>query len=673
MTSDSHASGVEGEAIGSPDLATGAPPVRRYTLADWFGRTSIFTIVGNRESRREIRARRRALKASPVDALPGPLSQLVREVARRTRLRRRERADIALELAAHFADGLEAGESAETLRSNFGDPRTASVLLRRAARAKRGPADRVLSGVLRWGSLGVAALVAIYLTSAAWLWFSRPTISFNATERLEAMIPEPVDGVGAWPQYREAMLWTAPWRLGTRSMAPEKPDISVIAGDLTRADQEIWRAAAAEIVAHRAEIDQLRAAAMQPVLGYPVLHTWRPEDGEVFYGEWGRDNPPRPSPPPDEASLYSMLLPHLSVLRASARILAADAAVAADRGEGDRAVESLIAIFGVARHAAEHGFLVSRLVESAIMHLATERIVEILERRPEAFDAANLAKLDEALGGMRAESFQIDWSTERLGFEDVLQRIFTDDGDGDGVLLVSELDKYAALKTSEPSTKERVGDVLQALAAPAGALWLEGRRDTLARYDDFIREMERLSDRPLWEFDYDPAKWFDGPAATSRRRVFTLFIPAMDKVVPAQKLMFATIEATRVVVALNRFKLDHGHWPVGLDELVPAFLPTIPRDPYDGHALRYELRDGAPVLWSIGDDRLDDRGVAGAPQGTPDRAAARSWRQAPPQLSTGDPSRPAHRQSLGDWIIFDPAHPREYVPPSSAGIVRVGG
>lgn len=692
MSADLRAAGAPNEASGSSgpaDAATGVSPIRRYTLADWFGRTSIFTILGSRESSRESsrerrarrRARRRALRASPVDALPAPLAQLVRDVVRGTRLRRAERADIALELAAHFADGLESGESVEALHASFGDPRTASRLLRRAARAKRTPFDRAFLGMLRWGSISVAAVVGIYLVSAAWLWFRRPTIAFNATERLASVMPVPEDGVGAWPQYREAMRWATPWRFGTpgeRGDAVAGQHLSVVAGDLSRADQEVWREAAAEIVLHRAEIDQLRAAAMQPALGYPVLHTWRQEDGEVLKGEWGKNNPPPVPPPPHEASVFSVLLPQLGVLRESARILGADAAVAADRGEGDRAVDSLIAIFGVARHAGEHGFLVSKLVEAAIRELAVEQIVEILERRPTAFDLANLARLADALGDLRPESFQIGWSTERIGFEDLLQRVFTDDGDGDGVLLMGELAKYAKVKRTIESSSSGLGgetmeQIIGAMSAPAGALWLEGRRDTLARYDAYFQEMDRLAGLPLWEFDYDPEKWFDGRPETSRRRVFTLFAPAADKLIATQKLMISTMQATRVVVALNRFKLERGHWPVGLDELVPAFLRAIPRDPYDGHALRYELREGAPVVWSIGSDRLDDRGVPGTPQGLPDRSAARAWRAPPKHPFAGDSARPAPRAFFGDWIIFDPARPREYVPPSTEPVAIFGG
>ena len=48
--------------------------------------------------------------------MPERLASLVMETARRTRLWRREKADIATELCAHFADGLAAGRTAEVPR-----------------------------------------------------------------------------------------------------------------------------------------------------------------------------------------------------------------------------------------------------------------------------------------------------------------------------------------------------------------------------------------------------------------------------------------------------------------------------------------------------------------------------------------------------------------------------
>src|SRR6478672_9559059 len=64
--------------------------------------------------------------------LEAPLPGLIDRVVRRTRLWRREQADVARELIAHFAAGLEAGRTAEQLAADFGPADRAARLIRRA-------------------------------------------------------------------------------------------------------------------------------------------------------------------------------------------------------------------------------------------------------------------------------------------------------------------------------------------------------------------------------------------------------------------------------------------------------------------------------------------------------------------------------------------------------------
>jgi hypothetical protein len=82
-----------------------------------------------------------------------------------------------------------------------------------------------------------------------------------------------------------------------------------------------------------------------------------------------------------------------------------------------------------------------------------------------------------------------------------------------------------------------------------------------------------------------------------------------------------TTEAARVVVsaavALKRYQLRHGAYPPNLNALVPDFLAEAPRDPVDGHPLRYQLLpDGTFLLYSIGSDNVDNGGDANPQPGS---------------------------------------------------------
>ena len=62
-------------------------------------------------------------------------------------------------------------------------------------------------------------------------------------------------------------------------------------------------------------------------------------------------------------------------------------------------------------------------------------------------------------------------------------------------------------------------------------------------------------------------------------------------------------------IALKRYQLKHGNYPLDLDTLVPEFLPAVPLDSVDGNPLRYRLNpNGTYLLYSVGPNGKDDGG-----------------------------------------------------------------
>jgi len=77
-------------------------------------------------------------------------------------------------------------------------------------------------------------------------------------------------------------------------------------------------------------------------------------------------------------------------------------------------------------------------------------------------------------------------------------------------------------------------------------------------------------------------------------------------------------------IALERFRLRNGKYPVQLQELVPEFLPKTPIDLMDGKPLRYRRRDDATfLLYSAGEDGKDDGGDASPP--AEDTSTFKQW------------------------------------------------
>ena len=66
------------------------------------------------------------------------------------------------------------------------------------------------------------------------------------------------------------------------------------------------------------------------------------------------------------------------------------------------------------------------------------------------------------------------------------------------------------------------------------------------------------------------------------------------------QLKIADINGERVVKACEAFHTDNGRYPKTLNELVPRYLPSVPRAKYCmvGHFIYYNLEEGfPPMLW----------------------------------------------------------------------------
>jgi len=69
----------------------------------------------------------------------------------------------------------------------------------------------------------------------------------------------------------------------------------------------------------------------------------------------------------------------------------------------------------------------------------------------------------------------------------------------------------------------------------------------------------------------------------------------------------------QTALAIEQYRIQRGTFPDKLDDLVPKFLTALPLDPFDGQQLRYNHTDEGYLLYSIGPDRLNDKGQKALP------------------------------------------------------------
>lgn len=69
------------------------------------------------------------------------------------------------------------------------------------------------------------------------------------------------------------------------------------------------------------------------------------------------------------------------------------------------------------------------------------------------------------------------------------------------------------------------------------------------------------------------------------------------------------VGVTQTKLALKAYKIDTGNYPVSLEELVPKYLLSVPRDTFDGGALKYSK--DKKIIYSVGGDGKDSGGSEG--------------------------------------------------------------
>ena len=578
-----------------------------------------------------------------ASGLPEPVSNTIIDVVRRTRLWRLEKGDVAAELIAHFTDGLDAGESGEQLVGAFGDPRAAARLIRRAKKRQR----PVTWHAIRYAGLTLAAIVLIYSLSILYYFTGRPSVTTDYRQILNAEALAVPEDERAWPLYREALL-------GLQGHT----ELVQAFNRYPRPGEDGWDEAVAFVERNREVIALVRQAAQRPGLGFPVGYGLDDEDLALW---------PEESPEGDEM-IITASLPHLAELRKLAKILMLDAQRAAADGNGATVVADLRAVLGMAGHAREAPFIICDLVSLALVNLGVQSLGGILAEEPKALTQDQLRDLAHQMASTD-DLLRIRVEGERMMFKDLVQRIYTDDGVGDGRITDEGMRLFlGSLASGSGGTTPNGLPADWLLALPIIDFIASSRRETLAEVDQLLATFQAEAARPLWEAEASEAdrqitEWKSTVMGTLSHPLPVLLMPALQKVYVHEERTIAQRDAVLAAIALVIHRHRHGGWPESLEALTPDLLPEVPPDRFDGQPLRYTIVDDQPRLYSLGTDRDDDGGrpVEWLKNGVPDYDAAARWvsrEHLREMAEQPDASRGFNPVPDADWVLW----PREIEP-----------
>ncbi len=582
-------------------------------------------------------------------ALPENLAAAIRRTVRRTRLWRLEKVDVARELIAHFRDGLETapGAAAESLLRDFGDEKQAAKLIRRAKRRNR----PLVWHAWRRGLQGFAALFLALVVGYSWLayryWTGEPKITHDYLADLNAKALAVPKDQAAWPLYREALLsLTMPrewWK---------KNDL------YSRPGEWGWEATKRIVDENAAAIQRLRDAASKPALGLVLGHRWVAEDEPLFGNQ---EAPPRlaGSPPGGsilDSSFLNVLLPHISWLRRSQWMLAAGAFAAAEAGDGARAAANVRAILGIARQLREHDLLIADLSASSTVEHAASTAASLTADCSDKLSDQDLHAIAHALAAVRHETLRPRFEGERRWILDLVQRLYTDDGTGNGRVARTWDEAWGVV--GDPI--EGNSFFIDSATAPFGLAVLPTRREIMTEYDRLLSIALETAETPMWRRGPERIRPIvEARSALDRLRfsVVDMLFPSLERASLNLEFVRQKCDASLVAIALELFHRQHNAYPASLDELVPALLPSVPPDQYDGKPIKYALRDdGRPTLYSVGNDRADNGGrLHLTTDGRPDNGNPMRW-MPPGGWPAGPDGRPAaEAPAVGsDWILYPP-------------------
>lgn len=249
--------------------------------------------------------------------------------------------------------------------------------------------------------------------------------------------------------------------------------------------------------------------------------------------------------------------------------------------DGDRALLTCRAMLNSAAALTSEPIMISLLVRIACQAVTLgtlERVLSLCQP-----SEAALTRLQRALEAAEANDALLDVLRGERAFGDLSIRAGADPS-------------FGFVMTGNPKADRVLGSVLGGSA-----------RANHAAYLRFMNQIVESAKRPPDEQIPAIIAVTNDPNLVKRLAVKQL-APAVLKVIEAHRRGRAQLRVMILLIAVERYRLQHGRWPASLTEITPALIAKVPLDPFDGQPLRYRrLADGI-VIYSVGRDGEDNGG-----------------------------------------------------------------
>ncbi|MCK5225215.1 MAG: hypothetical protein KAQ89_00705 [Planctomycetes bacterium] len=503
--------------------------------------------------------------------LPCCAKDFIELVIKKMRYRKKVRADVMVELVAHFEDELrdcktdeEKQQRAQQLIEEFGDVKLLATLLRRAKRRCRPLWRAIVARTFQ--TIGI--IILCFILYLGWFLSGKPVITTDYVAELNKIARPVADAnLNAVPLYHKA----------AESVENLPDDIKKLLSKKYREATAEQKQLIAKWLTDNKEIFELVIA------GTHKPYYWQKYEGE---------------------EMIAVLMPNLSGFRILAHSLRWRAWLRAEQSRYEDAFSDVKTCYRLGQHLKDGKTLIEQLVGIGIEALSVQTIRDILSEYE--INSATLTALQQNFENLIVdEDFTISFEGERMFMYDGVQRCFTVDKIGGGHIDLKKGVDYMLM--CDGASSFRFTHILRILFTHPN------RQETLISADKFYDYLQQLA---LKTPAHRQAKQDSIDEETRRIIRGNLFLeilaPTLNKVIELSYRIKTDVQATSTIIAILRYAQDKGDYPENLEQLVTSgYLKELPTDPWSDKPLIYKKTKDDFVLYSVGLNFVDDGGVWG--------------------------------------------------------------
>jgi len=331
--------------------------------------------------------------------------------------------------------------------------------------------------------------------------------------------------------------------------------------------------------------------------------------------------------PTNFANGLEMPLPEVQNARAVSRLLTLASVVAAHAGDAHRSALALRAALASANSLDGFPLAVAGLVRIAIAVQAEDRLLQLLPHVP--FTDADLLMLRTEIERLQAGQ----GVREQLIGERVLGLVAFE-RPKETLKLAMEGGLSGVPEVVNPAKLQTLEQVVVSTVAVDRAYYLQLMERALAATEKPLPEAMDAIEELNRERQQDPAR--------TQHVLSHLIMTPCTPLVQAHGRLEVIHRIALTSLAIERFRRQEGAAPQSLEQLVPRYLSSVPLDPFDGQPLRFVVRGGHCLLYSVGYNRRDEGGQVDPADVTDiSRRLATSSRATPhPPVVSSEPTIP---------------------------------